>query len=101
MERGPQDLFTDAEITLALQDLDGWSHDTESRTISKTFTRSNFLDAVAFIQKAAEIAEAQDHHPDIFLHKYKHLTFTLTTHSAGGITQNDIDLAKSLNEAAA
>ena len=100
MERGPQDLLTEAEITVALEELPGWQLDPATRTLRKTYTRTNFLDAVAFIQQAAEIAEQQDHHPDIFLHKYKHLDFTLTTHSAGGITQNDLDLAKALDKAA-
>lgn len=100
MERTPNDLFTDQDVEKALSTMTGWEYDAPSRSIRKTYVRTNFLDAVAFIQKAAEIAERQDHHPDIFLHQYKHLTFTLSTHSAGGITQNDIDLATALDEAA-
>ena len=100
MERGPQDQFSDAEISEALKGMSGWEYDAEDKAIRKTFLRKNFLDAAAFIQKAAEIAEAQDHHPDIFLHKYKNLTFTLSTHSAGGVTQNDIDLANALDQLA-
>lgn len=97
MERGPQDQFSEAEISEALTKLNGWEYAAEHKAIRKTFVRANFLDAAAFIQKAAEIAEAQDHHPDILLHKYKNLTFTLSTHSAGGVTQNDIDLANALD----
>lgn len=100
MERGPDDRFSEAEISLKLSKLDGWEYVRELSSIRKTYTRANFLDAAAFIQKAAEIAEAQDHHPDVFLHKYKQLTFTLSTHSAGGVTQNDIDLANALDKAA-
>lgn len=101
MERGPEDLFSDAEVAVHLEKIPGWSYDIDARSITKTYPRKNFLDAVTFIQKAAQIAEAQDHHPDILLHQYKLLTFTLTTHSAGGVTQNDIDLADALDKAAA
>ena len=97
MERGPQDQFSQAEIREALSNLNGWEYAAEHKAIHKTYTRTNFLDAVAFIQKAAVVAEEQDHHPDILLHKYKNLTFTLSTHSAGGVTQNDIDLAIALD----
>ena len=97
MERGPQDQFSEAEISEALSKLIGWEYAAEHKAIRKTYTRANFLDAAAFIQKAAEIAESQDHHPDILLHKYKNLTFTLSTHSAGGVTQNDIDLANAID----
>lgn len=100
MERTPNDLFSEQEVQKALSGMTGWEYDAQDRSIRKTYTRANFLDAAAFIQKAAEIAERQDHHPDIFLHKYKLLTFTLSTHSAGGITQYDIDLATALDEAA-
>jgi 4a-hydroxytetrahydrobiopterin dehydratase len=97
MERGPEDQFADAAISEALSKLDGWEYAAEHKALRKTYVRANFLDAVAFIQKAAAVAEEQDHHPDILLHKYKNLTFTLSTHSAGGVTQNDIDLANALD----
>jgi 4a-hydroxytetrahydrobiopterin dehydratase len=100
MERGPEDIFSDAEVAVHLEKLSGWAYDPVARSITKTYTRKNFLDAAAFIQTAASIAEKQDHHPDVFLHQYKLLTFTLSTHSAGGVTQNDIDLAQALDEAA-
>lgn len=100
MERGPQDLLNDTERDQMLASLSGWRYEAGERSLTKTFVRANFLDAVAFIQSAALIAEAQDHHPDILLHQYKKLTFTLSTHSAGGVTQNDFDLAKALDETA-
>jgi len=101
MERGPEDQFSDAEVAVHLEKLSGWTYTPESHSITKTYTRKNFLDAAAFIQEAANIAEKQDHHPDVLLHQYKLLTFTLSTHSAGGVTQNDIDLAEALDKAAA
>jgi 4a-hydroxytetrahydrobiopterin dehydratase len=100
MERGPEDRFSPEEVESKLSSLTGWKYDPASGSITKTYTRKNFLDAAAFIQKAAEIAESQDHHPDVLLHAYKKLTFTLSTHSAGGVTQNDIDLANALDKAA-
>ena len=100
MERGQEDKFSPEGVEKKLSNLTGWQYDAQTGSIRKTYTRANFLDAAAFIQKAAEIAEAQDHHPDVFLHKYKLITFTLSTHSAGGVTQNDIDLANALDKAA-
>jgi 4a-hydroxytetrahydrobiopterin dehydratase len=98
MERGPADRFTTDEITAALGSLPGWSQSGDS--IERTYVRKNFVDAVDFIRRIADIAESQDHHPDILLHGYKNVKIMLSTHSAGGVTQNDIDLARAIDSIA-
>jgi 4a-hydroxytetrahydrobiopterin dehydratase len=57
-----------------------------------------FKSAIAFVNA---VAEAANHHPDILLHGYRHVRLTLTTHSAGGITENDLALASTIDALAA
>lgn len=58
------------------------------------YTLKDFMSAVELINAIAKLAEAADHHPDLHLTGYKHLTVELTTHSAGGrVTQKDRELA--------
>lgn len=98
MERGPKDKFSAEQIAESLGSLPGWS--LVDGHIEKSYQRKNFLDAVSFIQQIATIAESQDHHPDLLLHDYRNVRVMLSTHSAGGITQNDIDLARALENLA-
>ena len=54
------------------------------------------MNGIAFVNGAAQAAEAADHHPDMAV-GYKRVTVTLTTHSSGGISQKDLDLAAALD----
>jgi 4a-hydroxytetrahydrobiopterin dehydratase len=65
--------------------------------IHKRFTFGNFKEAMAFVNQVAELAESADHHPDILVN-YKRVTLTLSTHSAGGLTQKDFDLASHIEK---
>jgi len=60
--------------------------------LERTFTFSSFPEAVAFVNRVAEVAEQENHHPDIAI-SYKTVTLRWTTHSAGGITDRDRELA--------
>ena len=75
----------------------GWNYDQQKKEISKEFDRGNFSGAVGFINTIASHAEAQDHHPDILLHGYSKVRVTLATHSAGGVTEYDLKLAKTID----
>ena len=55
---------------------------------------------MAFVNRVADLAEAANHHPDILVHGWNHVRFTLSTHSEGGITQSDLDLAAQIDDAA-
>ena len=60
--------------------------------LERTFEFGSFAEAVAFVNRVAELAEAENHHPDIAI-SYKKVTLRWTTHSAGGITDRDRELA--------
>ena len=90
--------LSDTEIAQKLSALKGWQR--EGEAITKEFVRSGFTDATQFIAKLAPIADAMDHHPDVQLYRYKRVKILLTTHSAGGITQNDFDLAAKIDAVA-
>ena len=58
---------------------------------------SDFAAAIALVNLIAVEAERADHHPDLLIHGYRHLRITLSTHSAGGLTQRDFALAAAIN----
>jgi 4a-hydroxytetrahydrobiopterin dehydratase len=78
------------EVERQLADLPGWSSDGESLHTSLQFP--TFPDAIAAVDAIAADAEQMDHHPDIDI-RWRTLHLTLSTHSAGGITQLDIEMA--------
>jgi len=80
----------DDAIRQALSGLSGW--ELEGLSIRKTFTFPDFKGSMAFVVRVALLAEAMDHHPDIFV-SYSRVTLTLSSHDAGGITERDITLA--------
>jgi len=88
--------LADAEITEKLKALSGWQY--KDNAISKLFRFKEFLDGIHFINRVAEMAEAADHHPDIFVN-YVRVTFTCTTHSDGGVTAKDFNLAGQIEHA--
>ena len=87
--------LSDEAIAEKLSGLDGWERTGDA--IAKTYAFDTFLGGIDFINRIAEIAEEADHHPDIAVH-YRRVTFTLWTHSAGGLTDQDFDLAKKIEE---
>jgi len=64
-----------------------------SKTLCKEFTFKNFVEAVDFINKVKDIAESENHHPDLNLHNYNKVLMTLSTHAIGGLSKNDFILA--------
>ena len=89
--------LSDIAIQRELGTLPGWSR--RGDVITKTFQFREFLAGIDFVNAVAKAAEAADHHPDIDI-RYTKITFALSTHSAGGITQKDLDLAKKIEKAA-
>lgn len=81
------------QITESLKALPGWKH--QGEVITKQYTFKEFMDGIRFINRIAEIAEKMDHHPDIEVN-YKRITFTLSTHDQGGITEKDVKLAEAI-----
>jgi 4a-hydroxytetrahydrobiopterin dehydratase len=72
--------------------------DTHVENISRSFTARNFQSALDAINDIGQIAEREGHHPDIHLTSYREVEIVLSTHSLGGVTKNDIALAKMLDE---
>lgn len=83
--------MSEDEIKDALKAVPEWSE--LNGEIQKTFQFNDFKASMAFVNKVADAAEAAQHHPDILV-RYNKVTLTVSTHDAGGITQNDFDLAK-------
>ena len=73
----------------------GWTRD--GAALTKTFTFKGFQGAVTFVNRVAEAANAANHHPDIHLEGYKNVRIVLRTHVADGITDADIELAKTID----
>ena len=88
------ELLTEDEIAGRLGGVSGWGR--EGSSIATTVTRKDFRDAMLFIGAVAYLAEQANHHPDILI-QWNKVTLTLSTHSAGGLTAADFDLAGKIN----
>ena len=86
--------LTDEEIKKELTSLVGWS--VVNGKLHKDFGFEDFIEAFGFMTKAAIHIEKMNHHPEWF-NVYNKIKVDLVTHDAGGITQNDINLARTLN----
>ena len=91
-------LLTDEEIERQLGDLPGWKRDSESLVAS--YDAPDFPTALKLIAEAGDQAEQMNHHPDVDL-RWKVTHWRLSTHSAGGLTQLDIELAHRISQTAA
>jgi 4a-hydroxytetrahydrobiopterin dehydratase len=88
--------LSDIAIQRELGTLPGWSR--RGDAITKTYQFRNFLSGIDFVSAVAKAADAADHHPDIDI-RYTKVVCTLSTHSAGGITQNDLDMERQIESA--
>lgn len=80
----------------ALKELPHWSYDDTAQGIRRTLTFTDFAQAFGFMARVAIIAEKADHHPEWF-NVYNRVEILLTTHDAGGLSQRDTDLAKTID----
>lgn len=86
--------LTEEQIQKELVNLQGWS--VVNGKLHKDFVFADFIEAFGFMSKAAIHIEKMNHHPEWF-NVYNKIKVELVTHDAGGITQNDINLARTLN----
>lgn len=91
-------LMGEGELSDALAKLPGWR--LEGKTLIKTFDQRSFRAAIALVNTVADLAERVDHHPDMLV-EYKNVTFRLWTHSAGGVTEKDVALARQIETVSA
>lgn len=82
------------DVRTALIDLDGWEFDGEA--IRRDLRFEGFREAIAFINRVADLADAADHHPEL-TNVYWNVTVVLTTHDAGGVTSKDLELARAID----
>ena len=88
--------LSDAEVRDRLSGLEGWAEG-EGSSITREFTFADFSAAIGFVNRVAEAAEQQGHHPDILIHGWNKVRLTLSTHSQGGVTVADLQLAARLD----
>jgi len=89
--------LSDTEVNEKLEALPEWSE--ISGEIQRTYQFETFVRAIEFVNAVADYAETAQHHPDMLI-RYNKVTLTVSTHDAGGITQNDFDLAVKADELA-
>lgn len=90
----------DSAIKAALAELDGWGLEEGGLAITRSFKFADFNAAFGFMARSALAAEKLDHHPE-WSNVYNSVKVRLTTHSAGGLTSLDLELAKMMNLIAA
>lgn len=88
--------LTAQEIAIYSKEVQGWSAVGE-KEIQKEFIFKTFKPAIAFVNRVAEIAEAEGHHPDIAIH-YNRVIFSFTTHAIEGLSNNDFIMAAKIDE---
>ena len=86
----------DQEISQALESLPHWRRDGDS--ITRDVEAPSFLEGIDLVATVARVAEAADHHPDLDI-RWRTVTFTLSTHSEGGLTAKDFALAEQIDTA--
>lgn len=91
--------FTADEARAAVGELSGWTLADDCNAISRELTFGDFAEAFAFMTRVALAAEKMNHHPE-WSNVYRSVSIRLTSHDAGGLTQRDIALAKTVDEAA-
>jgi 4a-hydroxytetrahydrobiopterin dehydratase len=91
-------LLTEEEIVAALTTLEGWS--VEGNELVKTFRFTSYLVGIDFVSRLGHAAEAMNHHPDLLV-GWRKVTMRVSTHSAGGLTELDVALAREADRIAA
>jgi 4a-hydroxytetrahydrobiopterin dehydratase len=87
-------VLTDEQVDAALSDLQGWERAEGALRRSVKFPA--FLEGIDAVRRVGEHAESKDHHPDIDI-RWRTVTFALVTHSEGGITDKDVEMAGDIN----
>ncbi len=91
-------LLTRGELRTEMKKLPGWK--AKGAFITRTFQFEHFMDGIVFVGRVARAAERLEHHPDIQI-VWTSVTFSIQTHSEGGVTKWDLQLAKAIDRLAA
>jgi 4a-hydroxytetrahydrobiopterin dehydratase len=87
--------LNETQINQSLSQIGEWRRD--GNTLVRDFKFENFKRAIDFVNRIAAEAEALDHHPDILVHGWNNVRLSVTTHSEGGLTEKDFNLANRIN----
>ena len=87
--------LNEGEIEKLLKHVNGW--DVEDGRLKKQFNFKDFREAMGFVNKIAEVAESEGHHPDIMIH-YSQVNIELWTHAINGLSENDFIIAAKIDE---
>ncbi len=90
------DKLTIEQINSFLKELTGWEYSEGS--IKKTYKTRNYPSTMGFVTTIGGVCQRYNHHPDYILMKFKEVEISFSTHSVGGITQNDIDVAQEIDK---
>jgi 4a-hydroxytetrahydrobiopterin dehydratase len=88
--------LSEEERAEALGELSGWRYEAAEKAIRRDFRFADFGEAFAFMTRSAIAAEKADHHPD-WSNSWNQVAVALSTHSAGGVTAKDVDLARAMD----
>lgn len=80
-----------------LPEVPGWQVSPDGKRLTRSWRVLEFLTGLDFFRRIGEVAEAEDHHPDLHLTGYRNVAVELWTHAAGGLTDNDFILAAKIN----
>lgn len=87
-----------AEIAKHLTALPGWRQTPDGKRIAKNWRARDFLAAIDFFNRVAQLAEAENHHPDLHLAGYRNVTIEIGTHAIDGLSENDFILAAKIDQ---
>lgn len=90
-------LLSTLEINEKLNKLNNWDLEELGKLIKKNFEFKDFKQAIDFVNNIAEMAELEDHHPDIRIHSYNQVEVSLSTHSEKGLTEKDFKVASEID----
>ena len=95
--------YTKEQAQEYLKAVEGWKllasqgDSLEPMKLQRKFVFKNFKEAMTFVNKIADLANSEDHHPDINIHSFKKVDITLYTHAIGGLSENDFIMAAKIN----
>jgi len=90
--------YTHEQAVEQLASLPGWSLTHEGQRIRKDWKVKNFMAAMGFFNRCADIAEADGHHPDLHIEGYRNASIEIWTHAIGGLSENDFILAAKIDQ---
>ncbi len=89
--------WTPYEAEAQLAHLPGWRLTSDARRIRRDWVMKDFMAAIDFFKRVAQLAERKGHHPDLHLEGYRNVWIELSTHAIGGLSQNDFVLAAKID----